>query len=291
VGIGNSSLAFVVSGDTGGTLRVLGGNLLNDVSVAGAGDVDGDGHADVVLGAPFYVVENVMLGRAQVFSGQTGGVLLTLDGTEADGHFGAEVAGGRDLDGDGLLDIAVASPDAGGGGVVQVFDALDGSLRSTLAASGPTDALGTQLARLGDVDGDLQDDLLVLATGGGPNQAGTVRVYQDLDRSGPPVLTGTGSLVPGTPFALTLTGALPAQLAWFVVGTSYVGLPFLGGTLGPSPDVIRLFSTNAAGGLALESTWPTGLPVGTSLWVQAWIADPDAPQGYASTNAVAASQL
>jgi hypothetical protein len=290
VGIGGTSTASVFSGDTGNLLLSLGDNMGPDVTLAAAGDVDGDDHDDVVVGAPEFAPFGAKLGRVVVRSGQAGAVLLTLDGTEAGGRFGDEVAGGADLDGDGRLDIAVSSPTAGQGGVVQVFDVLDGTLRSTLQANGTADRLGEQLARLGDVDGDGQDDLVLLAPGDGPVGAGYVRVFQRLDGLGAPVLTGTGSLEPGAPFALTLNGAQSLQPTWFVAGTQYLAAPFMGGTLGPSPDVVRLFFTDAAGVVALQSTWPVGIPVGTSIWVQAWVTDPVAQLGYASSNALAATQ-
>jgi FG-GAP repeat/FG-GAP-like repeat/Putative Ig domain len=106
-----------------GGLR-LGGAAVEDRAgwaVSGAGDVNGDGRADVLVGAPF-ADNNARTdsGSAYLVFGRTSTETLDLaqlgtngyrfDGATADGRTGAALAGGRDLTGDGLPDVLVAAP-------------------------------------------------------------------------------------------------------------------------------------------------------------------------------------
>src|ERR1043166_7529105 len=73
-------------------------------SVTGIGDVNGDGIADVAVGAPG-------ADRAYIISGATRAVLRTLADPNGTGHrFGFAVANAGDLNGDGIDDLAVGAP-------------------------------------------------------------------------------------------------------------------------------------------------------------------------------------
>jgi hypothetical protein len=103
--------------------------------------------------------------------------------------------------------------------------------------------------------------------------------------AGVPVFTGSGPLIVGLPVTLTLTGALPNSSSALFIGFSELGLPFKGGTLVPSPDVIlQGLPTGPAGTLALTSNWPPGIPSGFTLYFQHWILDPAGPQNLAASN-------
>jgi hypothetical protein len=56
-----------------------------------------------------------------------------------------------------------------------------------------------------------------------------------------------------------------------LIGVAAQMLPFKGSLLVPSPDVVLagLF-TDESGRLLLDGTWPAGVPVGASVWLQAW---------------------
>ena len=106
---------------------------------------------------------------------------------------------------------------------------------------------------------------------------------------GTPALTGEGTLLPHTPLALTLGGALENTTAWLVLGFAELGAPFKGGTLVPDPSppaLIVALPTGPAGALALPGSWPAGIPSGFSLYAQAWVQDPAGPVGFAASNAV-----
>jgi hypothetical protein len=138
-------------------------------SVAGAGDIDGDGYDDVVVGAPNRTND---LGRIYLFHGSADGLsttaATTVDGTDAGGGFGAALAGAGDVNGDGYDDVAVAAPDASSSaGRVYVFHGSAGGLSTSAAASltgATSSAFGRSIARAGDVNGDGYADIAV----GGP---------------------------------------------------------------------------------------------------------------------------
>ena len=104
---------------------------------------------------------------------------------------------------------------------------------------------------------------------------------------GVPRLTGSGPLLAGTNFTVELTDARPSTPLVAFLGFQQVSVPLLGGILLPSPDrMVFSFATDLAGELSLSSTWPAGVPGGTQLFLQFWVPDPVAPQGYATSNAV-----
>ncbi|MEW6744597.1 MAG: hypothetical protein AB1486_17720 [Planctomycetota bacterium] len=108
---------------------------------------------------------------------------------------------------------------------------------------------------------------------------------------GDPLLSGTGTLAPGSAVNLKLRSARPNTTATLIIGLLQVNIPFKGGYLVPSPDVIVAgLPTGALGELTLPGTWPSGIPSGLSIYFQYWIADPLGVQGFAASNGLAATQ-
>jgi len=88
------------------------------VSVAGAGDVNGDGYADVIVGAYTYDAGEPDEGAAFVFLGSASGIVAAgdpsnaaaqLESDQAGAIFGLSVAGAGDVNGDGYADVIVGA--------------------------------------------------------------------------------------------------------------------------------------------------------------------------------------
>jgi hypothetical protein len=107
--------------------------------------------------------------------------------------------------------------------------------------------------------------------------------------SGVPQLRGAGDLAGGSPTTLSLYSAKPSSLFYVVLATTEILLPFEGGVLVPSPDIIRAFGSNADGKWTATVPWPAGIPAGTNLWFQAWQQAPSGTSGWLSSNGLRAT--
>lgn len=124
--------------------------------LADAGDCDGDGVADLLIGAP-----NV--DRAYLYSGKDSHLLREFAAERGDGAFGWSVCGAVDLDGDGVPDLAVGAPQWKRRGFVEVFSGRDGTRLRIPEGNEHAHGgrFGASLSMLGDVDGDRRAELLV----------------------------------------------------------------------------------------------------------------------------------
>ncbi|MBK8002594.1 MAG: FG-GAP repeat protein [Gemmatimonadetes bacterium] len=102
----------VRSGATGRTLLTLTGEHAGDgfgIGQAEAGDVNADGHADLVIGAWQYSAVAPSGGRIYVYSGKDGALLRTITGRIPGETLGFDATGIGDVDGDGVPDMLVTS--------------------------------------------------------------------------------------------------------------------------------------------------------------------------------------
>jgi hypothetical protein len=99
--------------------------------------------------------------------------------------------------------------------------------------------------------------------------------------SGTPALTGSGTLVAGTPGSLTLTGAAPSAASILFLSFANNPTPFKGGTLSTVPIAVQLgLATDASGAWSLPwAAYPAGVPAGFEIFYQAVTADAAAVKG------------
>ncbi|MFO0985157.1 MAG: integrin alpha [Planctomycetota bacterium] len=113
------------------TLFTIFGDEGNDFfgsAVADAGDVDGDGVHDFVVGAPLH--GKTARGYVRVYSGANGSVLAQWNGEAVVDWFGFAVSGAGDVNHDGHADLLVGAPKEANGtsiGTVRLFSGKDGS--------------------------------------------------------------------------------------------------------------------------------------------------------------------
>jgi hypothetical protein len=109
--------------------------------------------------------------------------------------------------------------------------------------------------------------------------------------SGWPGTRITGDFVPDEAVEIQLWAAGVATPAFLVAGLAEILAPFKGGVLVPRPDlVLGPLATGTEPIFELEGRWPHGLPVGTPITFQWWMADPVAPQGLSASTAVRVTQ-
>lgn len=205
--------AYIVYGSDGGfshpldlsTIDASSGMLVIGVaqfdsvgtSVASAGDVNGDGFDDVVIGASTASPNGSFSGATYVIYGSNQALPGNLDLADIDGNngviihgeaanheSGTSVDGAGDINGDGIDDLIIGAPQAGNGAAYVVFGdveglahpvslaSLDGSNGFKINAAGDADSAGSSVSAAGDFNEDGIDDVAIGAT-----LAGTVGDY------------------------------------------------------------------------------------------------------------------
>ncbi len=192
-------------------------------SVASAGDVNGDGYDDVIVGAPRHQSPFQHSGVVYVYYGSALGISTTPDwsfeGSQALENLGHSVAGGGDVNGDGFSDVIVGAPYhdsvlAQTGRILVFFGSETGP--STTAAAWSAQVLneggwfGYSVAFAGDVDADGYSDIIVGAPHYSDGQDSEGKVFLYLGREDGPFPTPTWSYesnLPGAHFGYCVAAA------------------------------------------------------------------------------------
>ncbi len=236
------------------------------VSVATAGDVNGDGYSDFIIGAEYYDYTFTNEGAAFVWYGQDGGPSFagaswSVYGGRNDARLGHSVATAGDVNGDGYSEIIVGAPGWANGtykeGAVFVFNGgASGLVGTTTATAAWTAEIGDDYAEFGwsagtagDVNGDGYADVVIGAPGAGANSQGKAFVWLG---------SATGLGPDGT----------SANADWDWLGTTVNGM--FGQSVGTAGDVNRdYYSDLIVGGDEVAVVWH-GSPAGLSSSAFNW---------------------
>ncbi len=219
-GGGNAGEAYVVFGKAG-TIRSnidlssLGdqGFIIQGVqagdntgwSVSGAGDVNGDGINDLIVGAPYGNDGDVAAGEAYVIFGKAGATRSNIDfsslgdqgfivqGNQAGANAGSSVSAAGDFNHDGIDDLIVGTYAGNGGGdysgEAYVIFGKAGATRGNIDLSSlgdegvviigdqPEDNAGRSVSAAGDVNADGVDDLIIGAPNGDGSAVNVGKAY------------------------------------------------------------------------------------------------------------------
>ncbi|MDO9021585.1 MAG: FG-GAP-like repeat-containing protein, partial [Myxococcales bacterium] len=258
VGSDGARTASVFHGSASGTLStaaiVLTAGFLDDGygrSVAGAGDVNGDGYSDIVVGAHEARPDGGFpVGTASVFHGGPSGITATaarvLAGSAPYARFGTSVAGAGDVNGDGYADLIVGPTNVGvfHGGASGIAATASSTLVGAPGDPQGQSSFGTAVSFAGDVNGDGYADVIVGAPNASPSgrsNAGTASVFHG----------GAGGV--STAAARVIEGVRDEYSAGAVARA--------GRTNGDSYDDVIIGTQNGNGGAGVASVFP-GSPSG-----------------------------
>jgi hypothetical protein len=179
-------LAEIVTpgGNSGFAIKNSGKSYQSGYSVSAAGDVNGDGLGDLIIGAPSYSGSDI--GYSYVVFGKTDGSLVDLDqlgaggfamlGPARESRLGWSVSAAGDVNGDGLADLILSAPASlnNTGVSYVVFGKADaseldlahlGNAGFAITGGAESDQSGYSVSAAGDVNGDGLADLIVGAQG------------------------------------------------------------------------------------------------------------------------------
>jgi len=302
----------VYSGSTGAVLYALSGQQSSDnygFSVAGMGDVTGDGVPEIIIGAPQGNFLFPAPGYVEVRNGANGALVFRNTGIVDGQNYGRQVSSAGDWNADGFDDVMIASipQDSSINIEVDIVSGIDGAWLATLSNGVSAEREGEAIASVGDTDGDGRIEVLLGAPSGsdGGFHSGRAVLYESMDQVLPGCVGGSSNFCTSLPnsdggvaslsligstnvvdndIVLVSTGLPTNQPGVFYYGNATMNVPFGSGIRcvgGNSIKRIGLAQTGPAGlaavALDLPSTLGSNVAIsGESTWYfQFWFRDPD----------------
>ena len=194
-GAPGAGYALVCAGRSGETILTLKGGTAAEGygrRACGVGDVDGDGHGDLLVGAAQANGVGSASGRVIAHSGKDGSVLFTLEGQTAAENFGSALD--AQLEGEGRL-IVIGAMGAPEGGRAYVFRVDEGraELAFTIEPEASSRTLGMYFVSIpGDCDGDGQADVYASDFGDASKGPATGRIVVHSGETGERLFELTG---------------------------------------------------------------------------------------------------
>ena len=186
----DAGMARIYSGGTGFKMWEGLGWVLGDAygfSVSGAGDLNGDGTPDFLIGAPNADFNGQGSGRVYAYSGAGFQFLYSVDGIASLDWLGVSLSDAGDVNNDGYDDFIAGAWEYGGSmtsngdgtGYARVYSGVNGSVLHTIVGAGPKDFCGRSVGGAGDINGDGFDDFMIGSYGrdNGFTNSGNVSVY------------------------------------------------------------------------------------------------------------------
>lgn len=249
------------SGKTGKLIFQILGNATDDefgVAVDWIDDVNGDGVADLVVGAPFDDASGIDAGSVQIRSGKDGTLVRAFLGEIASDKLGFALAAAGDVDGDGTPDLVAGSRQSAGTGAVWIWRATDGTELKKIVGAAAGDSFGASVAGNGDLNFDGFADVVACAVGddaAGPNLGSATALALSVGTPGAPatlaVVLKSGKLVD------SLLPAKDTFKAIAVVAANALSAP---GAFDPAADGVTLSLGSDAAPFVLQ------IPAGDPHW-------------------------
>lgn len=134
-------------------------------SVSAAGDVDKDGYADFIIGAPYAVSDSTTVGKAFVLSGYNGDTLYVFEGAQSGEALGFSVSTAGDVNNDSIPDFIIGAPYYNGidirSGRAYVYSGKSGESLYIFEGKSKDANFGWSVSSAGDVNNDGFDDFII----------------------------------------------------------------------------------------------------------------------------------
>ncbi len=155
-----------------------------------AGDLDGDGLDDLLIGDPMDSTSANRGGSVEARSSATGQLIWKSTGTRYRGFFGYSIDSIGDLNGDGISDVVVGEPRySTRTGTAHLLSGSDGSSIARVPGTQNSGRFGTAVCGMGDLDQDGLPDIAVSSPGILGVDSGEVQLISGANRSSLNVLT------------------------------------------------------------------------------------------------------